>query len=166
MYSTASTLFRPRYEYVPILTITVLHERIRPLHVDHFGLEREPEYLLLSLSPWPVTVRSFQIWVRGGNWVYSAQLAPAQNRPVHKYDVALMAPELLLHACYAMQELGALYERYPRVKYNRSSEIGLASSRVPSWQEVFIDASHTSPHRLCPSWHTSYTATREASAQR
>lgn len=38
--------------------------------------------------------------------IQNAQFAPAQTSPVHKYDVALMPPALV-HACYAMQELGA-----------------------------------------------------------
>lgn len=91
--NTASTLFRLRYEYVPTLTITALHERIRPLHVHHFGLERDPEYLRArSLPDQSVSGRFKPVGFGRQLGTQHAQFAPAQNPPVHKYDVALNAP--------------------------------------------------------------------------
>lgn len=96
----ASTLFRLRYEYVPTLTITALHERIRSPHVDHFGPLRDPECLLSCRLPDQSPFGRFK--PAGFGDIQHAQFAPAQKSPVHKDDVALMPPALF-HACYAMQ---------------------------------------------------------------
>lgn len=67
-------------EYVPLA-----------LHVGHAGPERDPECLLsCSLLDQSRLGRFKPVGFGGDLGIQRAQFAPAQNPPVHKYDVALM----------------------------------------------------------------------------